>query len=112
MTDEELKQIIKENKQLLDDIDKRMHRMEKKFILSSIFGFIKVLIILTPIVIGVIYLTPFLQDFIKIYEPFFKDLPTTLQNVNNANVSSDNQQLIQSFCDPQARQAMINQFCK
>ena len=54
MTDEELRQIIKENKQLLDDIDKRMHRIEKKFVYNTIFGFVKAVVILAPIIIGII----------------------------------------------------------
>lgn len=115
MIDEELKQIVKENKEILGKIDKRINRIEKRFVWSSIFSFIKILIIVAPIVIGVIYLTPFLQDFMKIYEPILKNLPITLQNVNSGSgqtIISDNQEMLQSFCDPNTRQAMIDQLCK
>jgi len=122
MTDEELKQIIKDNKETLVNIDERMHRIEKKFIWNSIFGFIKTIVILAPIIVGIIYLTPILRDYIKIFEPIFKNLPVTLQNMSNAseqinidaNESNANNQTstLESFCDPQTRQQMVEQFCK
>jgi hypothetical protein len=119
MTDEELRQIIKENKQVLDDIDKRMHRIEKKFIWNSIFGFIKTAVILAPLIIGAIYLTPILKDYVKIFEPVFRNLPATLQNIGNVSsgdgsqeVLDDNEVILESFCDPSARQLMIDSLCK
>ena len=119
MTDEELRQIIKENKQVLDDIDKRMHRIEKKFVWNTIFGFIKTIIILAPLIIGAIYLTPLLKDYVKIFEPIFRNLPATLQNLakpadvnNSGTAASDTDLMLESFCDPEARQLMVDQLCK
>jgi hypothetical protein len=117
MTDEELRQIIKENKQILDGIDKRMHRIEKKFIWNSIFGFIKTVVILAPIIIGIIYLTPILKDYVKIFNPILKNLPVALQNLanvpSNPNATpTETDPILDSFCDAQARQVMIEQFCK
>ncbi|MBT4210210.1 MAG: hypothetical protein HOE19_04865 [Candidatus Komeilibacteria bacterium] len=121
MTDEELRQIIKENKQILDDIDKRMHRIERKFVWNTIFGFIKTAFILAPIIIGAIYLTPILKDYVKIFNPIFKNLPATLQNLGQVSEQSNNNQgavtgeaelMLESFCDPEARQLMIDQLCK
>ncbi len=66
MIDEEIKQIIQENKETLANIDKRIGRIEKNFIWSSIFGFIKIVIIVAPIVFGIIYFTPFLKDLNKL----------------------------------------------
>ena len=117
MTDEELRQITKENKKILDDIDKRMHRIEKKFIYNTIFGFIKTAIILAPIIIGIIYITPFLRDFFRIYEPVFNNLPNIIQNIGDNSIiggagSSENELLIESFCNPDTRQTMIDEICK
>ncbi len=116
MIDEEIKQIIQENKETLANIDKRIGRIEKNFIWSSIFGFIKIVIILGPIIFGIIYFTPFLKDFIRIYEPFFKNLPITLQNLNNpssdSNIPTGAQAGLENFCDPQVREAMIDSLCK
>lgn len=113
MLDEELKQIVKENKQILEKLDKKIQRIEKRFIWNSIFGFIKILVIVAPIVLGIIYLTPFLQDFIKIYDPILKNLPLTIQNFNtDSQINANNQQMIESFCNPEARQAMVDQLCK
>lgn len=116
MIDEELKQIVQENKQILDKIDDRLHKIEKRFIWSSIFSFIKIFIIVAPIVLGIIYLTPFLQDFIKVYDPIVRNFPITLQNLSNNSdntvVSGDTQELLKSFCDPETREATVNQLCK
>lgn len=116
MMDEKIKQIIKENKQILDGIDQRMKRIEKKFVWSSILGIIKTVVILAPIIIGIIYLTPILKDYIKIFDPIFRNLPLTLQTLGNSSnntnaVSDDTELMLESFCDPQKRQLMLEQFC-
>jgi len=115
MPDEELKKIIKDNKELLTNLDDRLKRIEKRFIWSSVFGFIKVLIIIAPIIIGLIYITPFLKDFLEIYKPVYEVLPNIFQNTSGQsanNVSGDTSLMIDSFCDPQTRQNIIDQFCK
>ena len=116
MIDEEIKQIIQENKDTLANIDKRIGRIEKKFLWSSIFGFIKIIIILAPIVFGIIYFTPFVKDFARIYESVLKNLPITLQNFNKESndtmVSDQASQGLEDFCDPQTRQAMVDNLCK
>ncbi|MFA6307824.1 MAG: hypothetical protein WCS88_00630 [Patescibacteria group bacterium] len=117
MADEELKQIMKENKQTLDSLDQRLKRIEKRFVWSSVFGFIKILIIVAPLIVGVIYITPFLKDFFKIYQPVYQALPNLFQKTANtsgdSNVESAQADLmIESFCDETTRQRMIEQFCK
>jgi len=117
MLDEELKQIIKDNKQILGSLDERLHHIEKRFVWNSVFGFIKILIVVAPLVVGLIYITPFLKDFFEIYKPVYQALPNLFQNAvdksGDSNVESVQADLmIDSFCDPQTRQQMINQFCK
>ena len=118
--DEELKRIINQNQETLADIDKRLHRIEKKFVWNGIFGFIKTFIILAPIIVGAIYLTPILKDYIKIFEPIFRNMPLTLQNLSNAssqinkgtNEASGQVNGLEAFCNQESRQAMVDQLCQ
>lgn len=118
--DEELKRIINQNQETLTDIDRRLHRIEKKFIWNSIFGFIKTFIILAPIIVGIIYLTPILKDYAKIFDPIFKNLPATLHNLSTAssqinkgtNESAGEVNGLEAFCNQESRQAMVDQLCQ
>lgn len=118
MMDEESKRIVKENKQILEDLDKRLARIEHRFTWNTIFGFIKAVVILAPIILGVIYLTPILKDYIKIFEPLFRNLrlPGTSQDNIIAvpvdqTVDNNIDSMLESFCDPEAREAMVRQRC-
>lgn len=118
MIDEESKRIVKENKAILEDLDSRLSRIERRFTWNTIFGFIKAFFILAPIILGVIYLTPILKDYIRIFEPLFKNLnlPIISQNTDiqaaDTQVVPDNvDSMLQSFCDPEAREAMVRQLC-
>ncbi|MCD4760608.1 hypothetical protein K8R42_01800 [bacterium] len=116
MLDEELSKIIKENRETLEKMDKRMHRIEKKFVWNTIFGFLKVLIIWGPIIGGLIYFTPVLKDYVKIFDP----IVNTLRSVSSNNSETDqlkgeiNQMdySLELFCEKEAREAMADQLCK
>jgi hypothetical protein len=117
MIEEELKQIIKENKQILDSLDQRLKHIEKRFVWNSVFGFIKILIVVAPLIVGVIYITPFLKDFFGIYQPVYQALPNLFQKAANTSEDSSAESaqadlMIESFCDETTRQRMIEQFCK
>ena len=107
MIDQELKKAIIENKETLEKLDQRLHRIEKKFIWNTIFGFLKVIIIWGPIIIGVIYLTPILKDYVKIFDPLVSSFRTGI-------VDTDEQAdfAVESFCDPEAREVMVQELCQ
>lgn len=110
MIDDESKKLIKDNQVILQDLDKRIHRIEKKFVWNTIFGFLKMIVILAPIIIGIIYLTPILKDYVKIFEPIFQSLRNQL-NTTAVN-PQDTNFAIESFCDPQTRETLVEQLCK
>lgn len=116
MTEEELKAVVKENKEVLHSLDQRLHRIERKFIWNTIFGFLKFIILAAPIIAGIIYLTPILKDYIKIFDPIFKTLQDRKGEIIDPLTASEqmenNEIILQSFCDPDTRQAMIDQLCK
>ena len=114
MVDEELKKAILENKKILEDVDNRMHRIEKKFIWNTIFGFLKFLVIWAPIIAGVIYFTPILKDYVKIFDPLIKNFQSTTANLIHQGGDQPAQldYAMEAFCDPVARDAMVEEFCK
>lgn len=112
MIDEELKKAIIENKQLLDEIDKRIHRIEKKFALNTIFGLIKFLVIVSPLIFAIIYFTPILRDYVKIFDPVINTLRSGKNEILNPEGGTLEGAMVESFCDPNSREAMIRQFCQ
>ncbi|MEA3464067.1 MAG: hypothetical protein U9R14_03270 [Patescibacteria group bacterium] len=64
----QVKKLIEENLKLTGEIYK-MTKSIKSFILwQRIFGALKILIIVVPIVIGIIYLPPLIKDLINQYQ--------------------------------------------
>ena len=116
MIDEELKKAIIANKEVLENIDKRMHRIEKKLIWGTIFGYIKFFIIVSPLIFAAIYFTPILKDYVKIFEPVINTFrSSTGQILNPDNPQGGNTlegAMLESFCEPDAREAMVRQLCK
>lgn len=114
MIDEELKKAIIENKATLEKLDQRLHRIEKKFIWNTIFGFLKFLVIWAPIIAGIIYFTPVLKDYVKIFEPYISSFRNKTTEIvpNNGGDNTQTDFAIETFCNPDARQALVNQLCK
>ena len=116
MIDEELKKLDQENKALLRSLDERIRKIEKKFTLNTIFSFIRVIIIAAPLIVGKIYLTPVLKEYIKIFEPAYRVFTSQLnfaqQKEEDKGEQGQSDILLDSFCDPDTREAMIKQFCQ
>ncbi|MDD5749242.1 MAG: hypothetical protein PHO91_00445 [Patescibacteria group bacterium] len=116
MLDEELKKLDKENKALLQSLDERIKKIEKKFTLNTIFSFIRVIIIAAPLIIGIIYLTPVLKEYIKIFEPAYRIFTSQLSLVQQKEETNNSQNqmdiLLEAFCNPDTREAMIRQWCQ
>lgn len=116
MIDEELKKLMEENKEILQGLDHRLKKIEKRFVWGTVFSFIKFFIIFAPLIIGAIYFTPILRDYVKIFEPAYKTLMSQIKlmptSENLIGTSTKNEAILESFCDPSSREAMIKQFCK
>ncbi|MDP2812270.1 MAG: hypothetical protein Q8O32_01095 [bacterium] len=115
MINEDLKPLLEENKELLQNLDKRLKKIEKRFVWGTILGLLKFLIIFTPLIIGAIYFTPILKDYVKIFEPAYKTWISQLNFIpgnENVNTKGQNEAILESFCDPESRELMVKQFCK
>jgi hypothetical protein len=90
--DEELKKLLEENLKLTQEIHTMTKKINKFVIWSRIFGFLKILIIVVPIILGIIYLPPLLKDVFGQYKDLLgigggsKGLLGDSENLNLENI--------------------------
>lgn len=65
--DEEIKKLIKKNLELTQEIYEMVKSIKRYVIWQRIFTSLKILIILVPIILGIIYLPPIIKDAFKQY---------------------------------------------
>lgn len=68
--DNELKKI--ENRQ--KEIIRRLEKVEKYMKIARVFTIIKIILILIPVILAIIYLPPFLENFFNNYFQFLEEL--------------------------------------
>ena len=111
MKEEDVKYIVSQNKEILHTLNKRIDRIEKKFMWNTIFGFIKVVFIAGPIIFGIIYLSPMVKGYITSISPVLEALNLKSNN-NDKQVMVLPTDVKDIFCDAKARQILIDQNCK
>ena len=74
MNEAELNQKLKEQNELLKAILKQGEKTKKYLFWLRVFGIIKLIIIITPIVLGVIYLPPFIERAIENYRNLLPEI--------------------------------------
>jgi hypothetical protein len=65
--DEEIKNMLAQNLKMTQEIYSITKKIHRNMIWQQVFGFIKVLIILIPVILGIMYLPPLLEQVIKQY---------------------------------------------
>ncbi len=117
--DEESKQLIKQNKELLEALEKKVKKIHKNIVWQTIGGYLRIILVVGPIVLGIIYLTPLVQK----YMPAMKTSLQMFENIPNNLFGGGDQALpvvidqpgtdnaLEYLCDPQTRQVMIDQLC-
>ena len=65
--DEEIKKLLEKNLELTEEIYKKAKYMKRYVIFQQIFCILKILIIVVPIVLGIIYLPPLLKNVYSQY---------------------------------------------
>lgn len=76
---DELAVLIKKNIQWSQVLYQQNKKIEQKLLLMTISGYIRLAIILVPIIIGAIYLPPLLKDLFSQYDSLLQ-ATTSLQN--------------------------------
>ena len=66
--DDELKDLIKQNIKLTEEIHEIATYVKKYIFWQKIFGFLKIFIFIIPLAIGIIYLPPLLNQVLEQYK--------------------------------------------
>lgn len=91
--DEEIKDLLKKNLELTEEINKKIERINRFVAWQKIFGLLKILIFVVPIVLGIIYLPPLLKDVIGQYQ----ELLGVGNQVNAIDLNNISPDMIKSF---------------
>lgn len=116
MEEPDLKEVLRQNQELLSSLDKRLHKIEKHFRTEAILNVIKWLIIIVPIVFGIVYISPYVKTYANMIKPALQALNLDSvnemlgNNTDNAKTPAING--LEILCDPVKRQVIINQNCK
>jgi len=65
--DEDIKKLLEKNLELTEDIHEMTKKIKSYILWQKVFSIIKILIILVPIILGIIYLPPLLRDVFDQY---------------------------------------------
>jgi len=66
--EDEIKKLLEENLKLTAETHKMVKSVKSYMLWQNIFSFLKILIIVVPVVIGIIYLPPLLKDVFQQYQ--------------------------------------------
>lgn len=66
--DDELKQLLKENLAATEEVKEMVKGIKRYVIFQRVWGWFKILFILVPIVLSIIYLPPLLKDAVSQYQ--------------------------------------------
>jgi len=107
-----MKQLLLENKAALERVDKVVEKIHKKMIWGAIGSVLKIVLILAPIIFGVIYLSPFVKQYMGGIQAAFDILnPGDGQNSSEQIDIEAGSIDIEAVCDPKV-QEMIEKMCK
>ncbi|MCX6796276.1 MAG: hypothetical protein NTW06_02135 [Candidatus Falkowbacteria bacterium] len=85
--DEEIKKLLEENLELSRQTQKMIKKINNHIVLQQVFGVIKILIIVVPIILGVIYLPALLKPYWDQYQKAMglnTSADLNLQNIKKA----------------------------
>ena len=75
-----LENLIKENLILTKNLNAKVEKINRYIFWHKTWGFIKILIIVIPIVLGIIYLPPIFKKVFAPYQNFFNTSPSSEKN--------------------------------
>ena len=94
-----LKTSTQEQKKYLTQDAKEVHKINRRTHMFVIMGYVKVALVLLPIVLGVVYLPAFVQKVYKTYSPIFQGISdiTKMQQVSPGVSRSDLERIINTL---------------
>ena len=87
-THEDMKKLIEQNIELTKKILKLSKKNHGILRWQHFFGFLRILLIIIPIVLGLIYLPPFLETIVESYQSFL-GLNETIEYIKPSNIDLD-----------------------
>lgn len=91
----DLQKLLVENLKISKDLYEMTKKINRWIIWQRVWGALKILIIVVPIILGIIYLPPLMQELIKPYQ----ELLNLGQNVGPAGQNINNQALINQLLE-------------
>ncbi|MBT4942149.1 MAG: hypothetical protein HOL80_00335 [Candidatus Magasanikbacteria bacterium] len=79
-----LKNSTQEQKKYLTQVAKEVHKINRRTHMFVIMGYVKVGLVLLPIVLGMVYLPAFVQKVYKTYNPIFQGI-SGLSNIEQTS---------------------------
>ena len=94
-----LKTSTQEQKKYLTQVAKEVHKINRRTHMFVIMGYVKVALVLLPIVLGVVYLPAFVQKVYKTYSPIFQGISdiTKMQQVSPGVSRTDLERIINTL---------------
>jgi hypothetical protein len=66
--DDKVEKLLKENLETTQEIREMTRYIKRYVVVSQILGFIKLVLFVIPVVLGIIYLPPFIEKIIQQYQ--------------------------------------------
>lgn len=66
-SDQDLQKILEENTRVLQENNQLLRRIRRQMLTTQILGWLKLLIIIIPLVLAYFYLKPYYKDTVKFY---------------------------------------------
>ena len=94
-----LKTSTQEQKKYLTQVAKEVHKINRRTHMFVIMGYVKVALVLLPIVLGVVYLPAFVQKVYKTYSPIFQGISdiTKMQQISSGVSRTDLERIINTL---------------
>ncbi len=85
----ELKQLLEENLRYAQDIYRDTERIKRYIFWGQVFSFIKILIVVVPLVWGFLYIQPYLKGAFETYGSLFDITANSGSTTDKVNVSPE-----------------------
>jgi len=108
MIDEELKALILQNKETLESLEDRLIKIQRKLMWHTVGGILKVVLIVGPLVVGVIYVLPFVREYFSVLEPVFNFFKFSAGGLNGEVLNSSDTAAV--LGDERLR-VLLEQYC-
>lgn len=110
MTQEELEKLILENQASLVRVETTVLKIKKKIFWQELAGVLKLVLILGPLLLGLVYLTPYLKQYGNMMSGLLSGFDVQ-QAANVDGTSTSVLEMQKALCNPNTQQNMIDQIC-